>query len=121
MRPQERPASLTSSASLSAVSGACGGGFRTIEQPLASAGASLWHTRLSGKLNGAIAITGPARHPRVSTREARRGFVEIERHDLAAHARGLFPTELERADRALHLGSRDCDRFARLTRDELGE
>ena len=58
--PGGAPASLTRSASLSAVSGAWGGGFRTIEQPLRERGRELVATRLSGKLNGAIAITGPA-------------------------------------------------------------
>ena len=42
------------------VSGVCGGGLSTTEQPHASAGASLCATRLSGKLNGAMASTGPA-------------------------------------------------------------
>ena len=48
------------SASRSDVSGVCGGGLSTIEHPQASAGAILWATRLSGKLNGAMAMTGPA-------------------------------------------------------------
>src|SRR5579863_2863237 len=42
------------------VRGACGGGLSTTEQPHASAGESLWATRLSGKLKGASAMTGPA-------------------------------------------------------------
>ena len=58
--PAGAPASSTISATVSIVSGSFEGGLSTIEQPAAMAGASLWAARLSGKLNGLIAATGPA-------------------------------------------------------------
>ncbi len=57
--PGGSPASVSSSASRSAESGVCEAGFSTTAQPAASAGAILWATRLSGKLNGEIAPTIP--------------------------------------------------------------
>ena len=55
-----RPHSSTSSAPrATALSGVCDAGLRTTGQPAAIAGASLWATRLSGKLNGEIAPTTP--------------------------------------------------------------
>ena len=58
--PAGAPASSTISATVSIVRGSLDGGLRTIEHPAAIAGASLWAARLSGKLNGLIAATGPA-------------------------------------------------------------
>ena len=58
-QPGGRPASSSSSASRSAESGVWLAGLSTTAQPAASAGASLWATRLSGKLNGEIAPTIP--------------------------------------------------------------
>ena len=58
-QPGGRPASVSSSASRSAENGVCDAGFSTTAQPAASAGAILWATRLSGKLNGEIAPTTP--------------------------------------------------------------
>src|SRR3954454_23769821 len=57
--PGGRPASSASSARKSADSGVCDAGLSTTAQPAASDGASLWATRLSGKLNGLIAPTIP--------------------------------------------------------------
>ena len=58
-QPGGRPASVSSSARRSAESGVADAGLRTTAQPAASAGAILWATRLSGKLNGLIAPTMP--------------------------------------------------------------
>jgi hypothetical protein len=58
--PAGAPASSTISATVSIVRGSLEGGLRTMEHPAAIAGASLWAARLSGKLNGLIAATGPA-------------------------------------------------------------
>ena len=49
----------SSSPSSSADSGVLGAGLSTTGAPTAIAGATLWATRLSGKLNGLIASTGP--------------------------------------------------------------
>ena len=57
--PSGRPASRSVRASSSAESGVEEAGFRTTGHPAAMAGASLWHTRLSGKLKGEIAPTTP--------------------------------------------------------------
>src|SRR5215210_7061848 len=57
--PGGRPASSNSDASARAVSGVAGDGLRTTGQPTATAGATLWHTRFSGKLNGVMAPTTP--------------------------------------------------------------
>ena len=57
--PGGRSASSSSSARRSAESGVCEAGLSTTAQPAARAGASLWATRLSGKLNGEIAPTTP--------------------------------------------------------------
>ena len=58
-QPGGSPASSSSSASRSAESGVWLAGLSTTAQPAASAGASLWATRLSGKLKGLIAPTIP--------------------------------------------------------------
>jgi len=54
-----RPASTNASVSLSADSGVTVAGLRTTALPAATAGPSLWATRLSGSLNGVIASTTP--------------------------------------------------------------
>ena len=51
--------SMSSEPRAMALSGVCDAGLRTTGQPAAIAGASLWATRLSGKLNGEIAPTTP--------------------------------------------------------------
>ena len=57
--PGGSPASVSSSASKNAESGVCPAGLSTTGQPAARAGAILWATRFSGKLNGLIAPTMP--------------------------------------------------------------
>jgi hypothetical protein len=57
--PGGSSASARISASLTAVSGVSSAGFRTSVLPAASAGATLWATRLRGKLNGVTAATTP--------------------------------------------------------------
>src|SRR4051812_48160812 len=52
--PAGRSVSARISPSSRAVSGVAGAGLTTIGAPTATAGATLWATRLSGKLNGAI-------------------------------------------------------------------
>ena len=51
--------SISSSASFRADSGVAEAGLSTTGQPAAIAGATLWHTRLRGKLNGEIPATTP--------------------------------------------------------------
>ena len=58
-QPGGRPASWNSRAIARAVSGVADAGLSTTGQPAAMAGAILWHTRLSGKLNGEIAASTP--------------------------------------------------------------
>ena len=58
-QPGGRPASSSSSARRIADSGVAEAGLSTTAQPAASAGAILWATRLSGKLNGEIAPMTP--------------------------------------------------------------
>ena len=57
--PGGRSSPAMISPSSSAVSGVAGAGLRMIGAPTARAGATLWATRLSGKLNGAMPSTGP--------------------------------------------------------------
>src|SRR6185437_12379432 len=57
--PSGSPACLRMSASKREVRGVCGAGLSRTVFPTASAGASLCRTRLSGKLNGVMASTGP--------------------------------------------------------------
>ena len=58
-QPCGRPASTRIAASFSAEIGVCPAGLSTTALPAASAGPSLWATRLSGKLKGLIAPTTP--------------------------------------------------------------
>ena len=57
--PAGRSVSASSSPSTNADSGVAGAGLIRMGAPTASAGATLWATRFSGKLNGAIPRTGP--------------------------------------------------------------
>src|SRR6266540_1763611 len=61
-----QPEVSTARASKSAVTGVRGDGFRITGLPAASAGASLWSARLSGKLKGVIAVTGPTGNRRTA-------------------------------------------------------
>jgi hypothetical protein len=58
--PSGQPASSTISPSRSALAGVCDAGRTMIGFPAASAGATLWTTRLSGKLNGEMPTIGPS-------------------------------------------------------------
>ena len=57
--PAGRPASTRISATFSMINGSALGGFNTMLQPTAIAGATLWAARFSGKLNGLMPSTGP--------------------------------------------------------------
>ena len=57
--PSGRPASARISPMISAPIGVFEAGLRTKGQPIASAGATLWATRLSGKLKGVMKAQGP--------------------------------------------------------------
>ena len=90
---------MSSSASAIAQNGVWLAGFSTTGQPAAMAGASLWATRLSGKLNGAIAPTTPIGTRRVKPSLPSPGGDGVERHHLAGQRAGLGGGELERARR----------------------
>ena len=66
--PCGTPAAARISARRRLVRGACMGGLTTIVLPVASAGATLWAIRLSGKLNGEMPATGPRGNRRVSAK-----------------------------------------------------
>ena len=63
--PGGTPASTSRRPSVRALSGVLVAGLSTMGFPAAMAGASLWAARLSGKLNGEIAATGPTGTRRV--------------------------------------------------------
>ena len=65
------PASRRISVSLSAESGVSDAGLTMTVLPAANAGPTLWQTRLSGKLNGAMAATTPQ-----GTRSVKPSFLE---------------------------------------------
>ena len=96
-------------------------GLSTTGQPAAIAGATLWATRLSGKLNGLIAPTTPIGHAQREADLALAAGDGVERHDLAGQRAGLGGGELERADRPLGLDACRLDRLGRLVGDDLGE
>src|SRR5204862_5616533 len=58
-QPSGRPASAITAANRTADNGVWLAGFSTTAHPAASAGATLWPTRLSGKLNGLMAPITP--------------------------------------------------------------
>src|SRR5689334_23154722 len=59
IQPAGRPASMNAAASKPLLNGVRSDGLRTTAQPAANDGATLWQTRLSGKLNGVMAATMP--------------------------------------------------------------
>ena len=66
-QPGGRPhSSVSTAASRRAVSGVDDAGLSTTGHPAAMAGATLWATRLSGKLNGVMAATTPMGSRRVN-------------------------------------------------------
>ena len=85
------------------------------------AGASLWATRLSGKLNGLIAPTTPIGTRSVKPSLPSPGDDGVERDHLAGELAGLGGGELERADRTLGLDPGRLDRLGRLHGDDAGE
>ena len=89
-------------------------GLSTTGQPAAMAGATLWATRLSGKLNGAIAPTTPMGTRSVKPELALAGRDGVERDHLAGQLARLGGGELERADGALGLDPSGLDRLGRL-------
>ena len=109
------------SATVSIVSGSLDGGLRTIEQPAAIAGASLWAARLSGKLNGLIAGDRPDREAARDPDPALAAGHEVERDDLADHPLRLLGAEPEGERRPVDLDERVADRLAGLEADEPAE
>ena len=66
--PSGRPASVMISATFSMIRGSADGGFKTMLQPAAIAGATLCAARFSGKLKGLMPRTGPTGKRRVMPR-----------------------------------------------------
>ena len=88
--------------------------------PAAIAGASLCAARLSGKLNGLMAATGPIGKRRVMPmRPLRRGH-QVERDGLAGHPLRLLGAEAEGEHGAVDLDQRVADGLAGLERDRSG-
>ena len=96
--------------------GPCDGGLSTIEQPAAIAGASLCAARLSGKLNGEIAATGPIGKRRVTP---------IRPRDAGIRSSGIVSPTIRSAssapsrkvsDRPVDLDQGIADRLAGLAR-----
>ena len=116
--PSGRPASATISATVSIVSGSFEGGLRTIEQPAAMAGDSLWAARLSGKLNGLIAATGPIGKRRVMPIRPRDAGIRSSGIVSPTDPLGLLGAEPERQHRPIDLDERVADRLAGLAADE---
>ncbi len=57
--PVGKPTCRMTSPNIKDVNGVCGAGFNTMGFPTARAGATLWATRFSGKLNGVMPSIGP--------------------------------------------------------------
>ena len=91
--------------------------MRTIEQPAAMAGASLWAARLSGKLKGLMAATGPIGKRRVMPNATARGGHQVERDGLAGHPLGFLGAKAEGEDRPIDLDQRIPDGLAGLEGD----
>ncbi len=96
-------------------------GFSTTGQPAAMAGASLWATRFSGKLNGVMAPTTPMGSRSVKPSLPSPAAGRVERDHLAGQRAGLGRRELERAHGPLGLDPRRLDRLGRLVGDGAGE
>ena len=103
-----------------AESGVLPAGLSTTGHPAAMAGATLWATRLSGKLNGEIA---PDHADGQAQGEGELALAHVGRLDgdhLARQLAGLDRGEGERADRARRLDARRLQRLGRLARDGAG-
>ena len=119
--PAGRSVSASSSPSSSADSGVAGAGLRMIGAPTAIAGATLWATRFSGKLNGAMPSTGPRGKRRtIAARPAAGGSVS-SRMQLAAVAAGLLGGPAERGRGPGRLAAGPLDRLAVLGGDQAGD
>ena len=116
-QPGGSPASSNSRAIRSAVSGVAEAGFSTTGQPAATAGAILWHTRLSGKLNGEIAATTPTGTAHDVAELADPCRAGIHGHHLAGEGSGDRRGEAQRVDRPLRLDPCGGDRLGRLGGD----
>ena len=117
-RPQS---SMSSSARAMPLNGVWLAGLSTTGQPAAIAGASLWATRLSGKLNGLIAPTTP-----IGTRSVKPSLpsplaVASSGTMSPGQRAGLGGGEAERLDGALGLDARRLQRLGRLGGDDPGE
>src|ERR1035437_10126495 len=97
--PSGRPASAITSATVSIVSGARDGGFRTMGAPGAVAGASV------GKAAG-------------HAQAAARGRFQVQRYALAADSPGLLGADAEGQDAAIHFGEGVANRLAGFGGDE---
>ena len=97
-------------ASAIALNGVWLAGFSTTGQPAAIAGASLWATRLSGKLNGAIAPTTPMGTRRVKpslpspAASASSGTISPDNLRASAAANWNVPTARSASARAVLIG-----------------
>ena len=99
-QPSGRPHSSSNiSARAMAENGVWLAGFSTTGQPAAIAGATLWATRFSGKLNGLMAPTTPTGTRRTKPSLPSPDVAGVERHHLAGQRAGHGGGELERADR----------------------
>ena len=118
--PGGSPDSSSSRPRFRALSGVLVAGFSTIGLPAATAGASLCAVRLSGKLKGEMAATGPMGN-RACEREAPLAVLgEIHRDHFAANPARLFGRHMERHRGAIGLDQRVLDRFASLPRHDPG-
>ena len=122
-RPGGSPhSSSSSSASAIAESGVCDAGFRTTGQPAAIAGAILWATRFSGKLNGLIAPTTPIGTRRVKPSFPAPASLRVHGDHLAGERARLDRCgEREGRHGAGGLDPGRLDRLRRLGRDDPGE
>ena len=91
------------SATVSIVSGEAEGGLSTTEQPAAMAGATLCAARLSGKLKGLMAATGPDGEAPRDAEPAGVGRPDVQRDGLADEALGLLGREAEGQGAAVDL------------------
>ena len=88
--PSGRSVSASSSPSSNADSGVAGAGLTRIGAPTAMAGATLWATRFSGKLNGAMPSTGPFGNRRIKRHPAGRRGLGVEALHVAVPSTRLF-------------------------------
>src|ERR1022692_3538119 len=106
--PSGHPACWITSASSSAVSGVSSAGLRTMEQPAAMAGATLWATRFKGKTFDDAPTLGSRLLP-------------IQRQILAVAANGFFGGDVECKYSAVHFAASALDGLARFQRNRTGK